>query len=461
MRHRRALAVSARLVAPAPPPRAAAAAVAAPPAAANSILSFKPKAEQAALLSADDVVPEPWRVPPPSGRPQAPQWVRAQPAAYSAGAGDGWLACATYVDVNAGVAPCCAGLTLPELRQVRAAVVRGGCWVALRCVAHQSTSIRSVVHAALPPTRPPTQHPPTAHPNPHSQLANTHFADASAALAAAASALCPASAARTLGRLDAQWAPALALVAPGGSSLLVALGSPHLAALLHRAAACARQLCAAGQHGAAAATALAGLQLASHLRFGGGAAAEPYRAAVLQLRQAATAASDAGAAVGEAARLAYLAACARADPQLWMAPYLGHRWADAVDAAITAGWSSGEAAVRAAEAWCALVARGRLHASAPHFQRLAEAALGHADLTARQLERLLAAEAALPPAFTTTMNAWVAHWQRRVQQRRSHAAAAQHQHQQATAAAAARRARATRHVAGAVVELERGAAVHA
>ena len=117
--------------------------------------------------------------------------------------------------------------------------------------------------------------------------------------------------------------------------------------------------------------------------------------------------------------------------------------------------------MQAAEAWCALVARGGLQGCAASFQRLAEAALGHAGLTPCQLDRLLAAEAALPPAFTTTMNTWVAHWQQRVQQRHRRAAHAEQQRQLAAAAAGAQRARAARHAAAAAIELARSVSVHA
>ena len=236
----------------------------------------------------------------------------------------------------------------------------------------------------------------------------------------------PTTTAATLHGLCDAYGPALALVAPGGTSAFASV--PHAAdlvlALLEHTASSARVLTTCGETGAALTTALEGLALASHLRFGSHPAAEPFYAAALLLRRAATAAADAGAPALESDALAAWATCARADRRLQLAPWLGYAWADGVDGLLAAGWSDGEVAVQAAERWCALVAAHVLHPSPAHFTRLAEAALGHERLSPAQLDRLLAAEAALPADMTSGMNAWLAAWQVRVAECRAAAVAA-------------------------------------
>ena len=198
--------------------------------------------------------------------------------------------------------------------------------------------------------------------------------------------------------------------APQGVAKLQAAAGP---AAFERAVQHSSELLAGGDPTAALAAALAGLQRLSALRFASRAAVEPYAAAAAQLRSAVLDAANGSAAISERDVLSAQAACARSDRRLGMSPWLGHRWAAAADALLTAGFSSGDAAVRAMELWCALVAQQRKHASATHFVRYATAALGH-ELSEAQLRRLLAAEAALPTEFTTTLNTWVAAWQAHV-----------------------------------------------
>lgn len=62
---------------------------------------------------------------------------------------------------------------------------------------------------------------------------------------------------------------------------------------------------------------------------------------------------------------------------LWLTPYFGLRCAAAIDAAIAAGWSSGELAVRFTEAYATLVGRGRYSQVACKFVRVVRAALVH------------------------------------------------------------------------------------
>ncbi len=295
---------------------------------------------------------------------------------------------------------------------------------------------------------------PTPAPLSSLQVAYLHLADTIASLDAAATGLAPPTAARTLRRLAAEAGPALALVAPGGISALAALPGCQLPSLFQRAAACASQLAAAGSHTAAIDTALAALQLLSHLRFGSAAAAQPYAAASCDLKAAlAAAARSPAAAISERQVLCLVSACARADSHLWLAPWVCQRWTAATEARLTAGWSSGEAAVQYFEAWCALVARSRLHFAAPKFQAAAEAAAGHEQLSAAQLGRLLAAEAALPADMTTTVNAWLAGWTAGVAGRR--AALVRAQAKAATATAV--RGRRAAACSAAAVELAQGA----
>ena len=287
-------------------------------------------------------------------------------------------------------------------------------------------------------------------------MAATHLAETIAALPSAAHTLAPASAAHTLRRLTALHTPALALVAPAGTSALEALPGCALPALLQRAAACAAELAAAGSPRAAVDTALAALQLASHLRFGSRQAAQPYHAATLALKAALrTAAAAPAAAISEQQVLGLMAACARADRHLWLAPWVCHRWAAATDALLTAGWGSGEAAVQYTEACCTLVARGRLHFAPNKFQCAAEAALGHRQLTAGQLDRLLAAEAALPTS--AQLNTWLAAWTAEVGSRREAVVRAQARQAKAAATATVRARLAAAHAAAAAIELAQGA----
>ena len=206
------------------------------------------------------------------------------------------------------------------------------------------------------------------------------------ALAAASAGMTPATAAQLLRRLEAELPPALHERAPGGDSMLVAVG--RLAPLLHRAATCCEAALAGGRPRCAAATARAALSLLSHLSFSGGQAAAPYAQAAVRCKQALKAAYDAGAEVRQEVRPALqpahpglpgavcscallahssaqhctahprqpstqlshppthpptppqdvvdlYAACARASPWLWLTPYAGHRFACAVDDMVT------------------------------------------------------------------------------------------------------------------------------
>ena len=232
--------------------------------------------------------------------------------------------------------------------------------------------------------------------------------------------LWPDTAAHQLRRLSFECGPALALVAPGGTSALAALPGFNLLALFQRAAACVDELAAEGKQGAAMQAALAALQLLSHLRFGSAAAAEPYKALRVQLQAAlGAAASQPAVRIEEQDVLGLMEACVRADRHLWLTPWVCHRWTAAVDAYLASGWFNSEGAVKYVERWCALVARGRLHWAPRLFQRMAEAPLGHEQLTTAQMGRLLAAEAALPAHHTSSMNGWLARWTAELSRRRA------------------------------------------
>ncbi|PRW32664.1 hypothetical protein C2E21_8194 [Chlorella sorokiniana] len=391
---------------------AAAAATSAAPAAAastarqhsNLVPFVRPgSASQNPMVILDDQVPETFVAPPPTGRRTAPLMVAAAPVSYGACTGDAWRAPAIYINVNENVSDCFGGLEPAECHEV--------------CYLHLGNTI--------------------------------------SALDAAATSLSPPTAARTLRHLAAE-APALALIAPGGTSGLAALPACQLPELFQRAAACAAELTAAGAPTAAIDTALAAVQLLSSLRFGSAAAVQPYAAAVCALKATlAAAASSPAASISERHVLCLLSACARADSHLWLTPWICQRWTAATEARLTAGWSSGEAAVQFFECWCALVARRRLHFAPAKFQAAAEAAVGHEDLTTAQLSRLLAAEAALPADLTTTVNAWLAGWTAGVSSRR--ASSLVRAQAKAAAGTAARARRAAAHSAAAAVELALGA----
>ena len=70
------------------------------------------------MYSWDQLLPEPWVEPPHSGLENAPAMVPARPTAYGACTGDAWQSPATFVDLNAGVSPCFAGLKETQWRQV-------------------------------------------------------------------------------------------------------------------------------------------------------------------------------------------------------------------------------------------------------------------------------------------------------------------------------------------------------
>lgn len=111
-----------------------------------------------------------------------------------------------------------------------------------------------------------------------------------------------------------------------------------------------------------------------------------------------------------------------------------------------------QSAVRYTESWCTLVARGRLHHVPAKYIRLVEAALGHPQLSAAQLDRLLATERRLPAEVTSAMNAWLAGWQTQVQRRKQRLAAAAEQQRRQQAASAAQKLRRARHAAAAALE---------
>ena len=241
-----------------------------------------------------------------------------------------------------------------------------------------------------------------------------------ATLLAATDGLWASTAAHSLRRLSHECGPALALVAPGGTGALAALPGFNLLALFQRAAACVDELAACGEHSAAMRTALAALQLLSHLRFGSNAAAQPYQDLRMQLQAGLAAAASRPAVRIEAQdALQLMDACVRADAHLWLAPWVCHRWAEAVDAQLASGWSNSELAVQYVERWCALVARGRLHFAPSIFQCMATAAVSHELLSAAQMGRLLAAEAALPAHHTSGINSWLARWTAEVGRRRA------------------------------------------
>ena len=436
------------------PTAAAAAAPAAPTRQQSSNLVPFARLGSASLLSVDDQVPAAFVAPPATGLPTAPLLVPATPLAYCAGSGDAWQAAATYVDVNAGVADCFGGLDTEKWRQVGRRSLCGG---AEGCLGWES------VCRPPAPTLSSTPFPSCPYdPSPSSppissllQVAYTHLGNAISALDAAAASLSAPTAASTLRHLCTKAGPALALVAPGGTSALAALPACQLPQLLQRAAACADELTATGCPAAASDTALAALQLLSHLRFGSKAAAEPYAAAACALKAAmAAAACSPAAAISERQVLCLVSACVCADSHLWLTPWVNLRWTAAAEASLTAGWSSGEAAVQYLEGWCALVARGHLHFVPAKFQVAAEAAVGHDQLTTAQLSRLLAAEAALPAHLTTTVNAWLAGWTAGVSARRNALVRAQ---AKAAAGSAARARHAAARSAAAAVELALGA----
>ena len=363
----------------------------------SNVLLFAAPKPNLDLLSVDDLVCPAWDAPPASGLPSTPCWVVSAPAAFSAGAGDGWVAPAGLRNLNAHVAPCFAGLDY--------------------------TGVQAIADAYL--------------------CGATH------ALTAALLALTPATSATTLRRLCAEHGPALALVAPGGTSALATLPT-DLLPLVDLTVATVLQLAATSDHAATLAAALAGLDLLSFLRFGSSAAAAPFTIAATTLRQAAQAAATAGAPLEEATLLNTTSACARADSRIWRTPYLGQRWAAAMDQRVTAGWSSGEAAVAYLESWASLVSARRLQPTPASCQRHVEAVMGHgADLTAPQLGRLLAAVASLPAsgmaAYLAALQERVAHHLRRLAHAAQHAAGS-------AAATRAHRRRQARHAAAATVE---------
>jgi hypothetical protein len=270
---------------------------------------------------------------PPTGRPRTQLLVCCAPLSYSAGCGDLWSAHPIYRDLNAEVADGMVGLDVEEVKQV---VLR-----------HFTSSLAAIART----TRAVRARPATA------------------------------AAARSVRRLATQIARQLAVVAPGGTSALV-LADFGLPALLsehgrgkergrgrggevHRAppskhaplaalpadlpplppssppagaiAAAIHSQSAAGDHSAAFATARAGLQLLSHLRFGSRTDAEPFRAAALTFHHAVAAAVAAGVPVVERDAAELTAACRRAHGFLQMSSWFGHAYGNAVEAFSTRG----------------------------------------------------------------------------------------------------------------------------
>ncbi|KAI3429754.1 hypothetical protein D9Q98_010067 [Chlorella vulgaris] len=221
------------------------------------------------------------------------------------------------------------------------------------------------------------------------------------ALASSEAAMTPASAAQLLRHLEAELPPALNDVAPSGDCVLVAI-SPGLLPLLEHSITCCEQALQAGCLDQAVATGKAVVCLLSSLRFGSPASAAPYAQAAVRVKQAIKAAYDAGAQIFETDIVEMHTASAAASPYLWLIPYFGHRFASAVDACVTANWSSGELAVRYTEAWASLVSHGRYTQQLDKFVRLVRAAMQH-PLSSSQMRRLLACSKRLPVEMTIAL----------------------------------------------------------
>ena len=74
----------------------------------------------------DQLLPEPWVELPASGLDCAPLMAPARPTTYGACTGDAWASPATFIDLNAGVSPCFAGMTDLQWRKVRGVMCAGG-----------------------------------------------------------------------------------------------------------------------------------------------------------------------------------------------------------------------------------------------------------------------------------------------------------------------------------------------
>ncbi|KAL4428080.1 hypothetical protein ABPG75_002169 [Micractinium tetrahymenae] len=318
-------------------------------------------------------------LPAPSGRKQEPCWVATRPAASAAGSCDSWFSSPTYIDLNANVSPAFAGLSPPEVEAAAAAFFG---------------ATQQAVDAAT------------------------------AAIAAD-----PACTAAQLRGLLSFHSHALALVGPGGASAL-AMVDDRLLRLLDRAASAVTTLLAGGPDSMEDAqdAAVAILRLVSALSFGRPAAAAPFAPAIAAAVGVIRAAADAGALFDELDFVELIEAAAHSDPCLHRNMWYGHNFAAALWLRLLAGWSSGELAQRYLTAWGALVGRGALQYSACKHRRLVRCVMRHVDgLSVQQLDRLLAAEHALPVEHTCSDRAWLARWQAQVERRRGELAAAAQQ----------------------------------
>lgn len=269
---------------------------------------------------------------PPTGLHQPARMVRKQPLAYAAGAGQYWSQDGTWADLNAGVDPGFAGLSLEGVHEVRAS---GGRW--LPCEAR--LCFAALPTASSPPRLPhalTSRLPPPASLLPHPQVVFTHMRRPVAALGAALRDMRPRLAADVLSVLEPVVADALSRVAPGGTSALALTHRDDLLRLLNTAADCSARSLKKGRTGGALAAPLAALAILSHLRFGGTADAAPFAEAGRRLKAAVTAAVAAGAEVSAADVRGVEAACARADRYLHLTTWLGYAWLAAAEEALAA-----------------------------------------------------------------------------------------------------------------------------
>ncbi len=91
-----------------------------------------------------------------------------------------------------------------------------------------------------------------------------------------------------------------------------------------------------------------------------------------------------------------------------------------------------------AEHYCTLLARKQKQLCSARLQAVLQHPLSHPGLTPDHLDRLLAAERAVPAEITCTMNTWLCSWQQSVEATRSALAdkAAKRRDSAASAAAA-------------------------
>ncbi|KAL4427936.1 hypothetical protein ABPG75_002025 [Micractinium tetrahymenae] len=230
----------------------------------------------------------------------------------------------------------------------------------------------------------------------------------------------PARVAGHLSCIIDRWGAQLQERAPSGSSAVLLISGASLLQLTELAAGCAEVLTTSGQLVAALRTSLAALELLSHLHFASRPDAACFQAVTLQLSRAATTAIQAGAAPSEWQVVGVLRVAAQADAHLRLPTWLGHGFA-AADARLTDtkdAFQTEAAAVEYAERHSTLLAKGHKQLAAKKYKKVLEHPLSHPGLTPAHLDRLLAAERAVPAELTSTINTWLRGWQLRVEAKR-------------------------------------------